>query len=190
MDDSRFGREGWSWYDYLLLPIGLFGYVLGIFVPWFRSLGLLKLFGIFMGIWIVFGCVVAITHQDYNQYNTYSRDDFARHSDGWIIPWHYCVGEGSLGYGRWPLEIPFAIEVGCAGWIGTHQLRSIGLDDQAHWLTTQVLYARYDMGHLGTFSVTYIWIGLIFFASLVLMPLWAVWIVVSTLFSHLRIGWK
>lgn len=187
--------ETWPWWEYLLLPLGLPVYVLSIAYPWFRKQGLVKLFVCFMATWLIYGgfAVTLDSRAGYGElmYERLRRDPPAGYYDTFYdhVGSYYCLPMGSLKSGGWPFGKTYLMGVGCASWLSYSIFDSLGMGQQAKWVKRQHGDVYRDYYRDGTFSTSYVWMGIAFFFSLLLLTPWLILLAFRALFTHLHISW-
>jgi hypothetical protein len=182
---DRSGR--WEWFQYPLAPVAVFYAFTAIAVPWLTSRGPLKLFAVFMGMWIFWGVMAT-------QFDPASANWAHEIEAGYqprvtesLEPW--CDPRESGDWAGLPFGRTLFIGVSCSSTASFKMLESVGLDGAAAWISHQWQTVHNDFIYHGTISTAYIFLGLTTLFSIVVLPFWAVAAIIYLLVTRLQISW-
>lgn len=179
---GRRAQPRWPWWEWLFFPLALVVTALQLFMPWIRQRGIIKLFAVFMSLWLIFG-TVAVTFDSEagtgaNNGGTIEHLSRRECWDWWRVP-----------VGGWPLGKLYLLGVSCAGYV-PHQI-ALHLDQPgvADAIERNAATVKAEYWHEGIWSLSYVWLGLLWFFTLVTLPIWIIAIILKPVVSNLHVSW-
>lgn len=178
---GRRAQPRWPWWEWLFFPLALVVTALQFFMPWIGQRGIFKLFAVFMSLWLIFG-TVAVTFD--SKAGTGSRIGSIEY-----LSKYYCWELERVPAGGWPLGKLYLVGVNCAGYV-PHQI-ALNLDQPglADAIERNAAIVKAEYWYEGIWSLSYVWLGLLWFFTLVTLPIWIMAMILKPVLSNLHVSW-
>lgn len=174
------GYLKWRKWEWLLFVPALFVYAVRESIPWLQRQGVVKVFLCFMGLWLFWGIFSVTLDSGAGS----GQPDLAAQPR---IPHEFCIQSlpGGMPFGKL-----YLMGTACTAWLSAVMFDSLGFQDASRWIANRYFITWNEYWYHGQFSLAYIWIGAVGFATVSVIPLWIFLWIVRLLALNVSITWR